>query len=124
MYETDQKALYRVYATFALVLLVLAAYACICIHTGRTSTNGLQGSTDREIGTAQEQQRQTGTEIGRATAEIGDAENSIGRVSEAINIGQQRARTVQEGIEECQNLTRECQDLATEGLNILGDIGG
>ena len=124
MYEPDQKALYRVYATFALVLLVLASYVCVCIHASRANTDGLQSSTDGEIGAIKEQQLQVGTEIGRAADKIGNAENSIDRVGEAISESRERAAALQAGIAECQSIARECQELATENLNIIGDIGG
>lgn len=124
MYEPDQKALYRVYATFALVLLVLASYVCVCIHASRANTDGLQSSTDGEIGAIKEQQLQVGTEIGRAADKIGNAENSIDRVGGTISESRERAAALQAGIAECQSIARECQELATENLNIIGDIGG
>lgn len=120
MYETDQKMLYRVYACFCLVLLCFTLYVGCA---GGAGTNGLQISTDREIGRIEEQQRQAGVEINRAGAEIESAENSIERASGAISHSQERARAVQAGIEECQKLTRQCQELAGANARLLAELG-
>lgn len=123
MYEADQKALYRIYAAFAVVLIALGAYVCFCIRAGGTDTNGLQSGTDREIGAVKEQQRQAGTEISRATDEVAAAENSIERAAGAISNSQGRAVVVQAGVEECQAILGECQALAGENASILGSLG-
>ena len=123
MYETDQKMLYRVYAAFAFVLIALGAYVCFCISAGGTGTNGLQNSTDREIGAIKEQQRQVDVEIGRAGAEVGAAEDAIGRAGRAVSNSQKRAASVQAGIKECQELARECQGLARANAKIIAELG-
>lgn len=123
MYETDQKALYRIYAAFAVVLIALGTYVCFCIRAGGTSTNGLQSSTDREIEAVESQQRQAGAEIGRAGAEISTAEKAIERASGAISHSQERAAIMQAGIEKCQELTRECKSLARANAKIIAELG-
>ena len=120
MYETDQKMLYRVYACFCLILLCITLYVGCA---GGAGTNGIQSSTDREIGAIKEQQRQVDVEIGRAGAEVGAAENSIERAAGAISNSQERARAVQAGVEECQELARECQDLARRNAKIIAELG-
>ena len=118
MYETDQKMLYRVYACFCLTMLCFALYVgCAC-----RNTTGVQNSTDREIGAAQEQQRQAGVEIGRAGAEISAAENSIERASGAISHSQERAAAMQEGLSECEAILKECQELAGRNAKIIGEL--
>lgn len=116
MYEADQKALYRIYAAFAVVLIALGAYVCFCIRAGGTDTNGLQSGTDREIGAVKEQQRQAGTEISRATDEVAAAENALGRAGE-------RAREVQEGLGECEAILKECQSLAGRNAELINELG-
>lgn len=123
MYETNQKALYRVYAAFTVVLIALGAYVCFCIGTSGAGTNRLQSSTDREIGRIEEQQRQIGIEIGRAGAEVGAAEDAIGRAGRAVSNSQKRAASVQAGIKECQELARECRDLARANAKIIAELG-
>ena len=120
MYETDQKMLYRVYACFCLILLCFTLYVGCA---GRAGTNGLQSSTDREIGRIEEQQRQAGAEISRAGAEIESAEDAISRAGGAVSNSQERARAVQAGIEECQELARECQGLARANAKIIAELG-
>ena len=107
-----------------LFLVVLGCFCWLLSVTGCRNPNGLQSSTDREIGAIKEQQLQAGTEIGRAADKIGNAENSIDRVGGAISESRERAAALQAGIAECQSIARECQELATENLNIIGDIGG
>lgn len=119
MYEADQKMLYRVYACFCLVLICFALYVgCAC-----RSTAGVQGSTDREIGRIESQQRQAGNEIGRATDEVAAAEDALGRASEAVESSQERARAVQAGVEECEKLARECQSLAKRNAELIDGLG-
>ena len=120
MYETDQKMLYRLYACFCLILLCFTLYVGCA---GGAGTNGLQSSTDREIGRIEEQQRQAGAEISRAGAEIESAEDAISRAGGAVSNSQERARTVQAGIEECQELARECQGLARANAKIIAEFG-
>ena len=120
MYETDQKMLYRVYACFCLILLCFALYVCCA---GGADSNGLQSSTDREIGAIEEKQRQIGIEISRAGTEIGAAENSIERAAGAVSNSQERAAAVQAGIKECQELARECQGLARANAKIIAEFG-
>lgn len=123
MYEADQKALYRIYATFAVVLIALGAYVCFCIRAGGTDTNGLQSGTDREIGAVKEQQRQAGAEISRAGDEVGAAENAVDRASGAVSSSQERAAAVQAGIEECQAILGECQELAGRNTELIDGLG-
>lgn len=120
MYETDQKMLYRVYACFCLIMLCFTLYVGCA---GGAGTNGLQSSTDREIGRIEEQQRQAGAEISRAGAEIESAEDAISRAGGAVSNSQERARAVQAGIEECQELARECQGLARANAKIIAELG-
>ena len=120
MYETDQKMLYRVYACFCLILLCFTLYVGCA---GGAGTNRLQGSTDREIGRIEEQQRQSGVEIGRAGAEIGAAENSIERAGGAVINSQERARAVQEELSECEDILKECQGLARANAKIITELG-
>ena len=120
MYETDQKMLYRVYACFCLILLCFTLYVGCA---GGAGTNGLQSSTDREIGRIEEQQRQAGAEISRAGAEIESAEDAIGRAGRAVSNSQKRATSVQAGIKECQELARECQGLARANAKIIAEFG-
>lgn len=123
MYETDQKMLYRVYVAFAFVLIALGAYVCFCISAGGTGANGLQNSTDREIGAVKEQQRQLGVEIGRVGAEVSAAEDALDRASGAVSDSQERARAVQAGVAECQKLARECQGLAKRNAELIDGLG-
>ena len=120
MYETDQKMLYRVYACFCLIMLCFTLYVGCA---GGAGTNGVQSSTDREIGRIEEQQRQAGAEISRAGAEIESAEDAISRAGGAVSNSQERARAVQAGIEECQELARECQGLARANAKIIAELG-
>ena len=120
MYEANQKMLYRVYACFCLVLLCFTLYVGC---TGGAGTNGLQSSTDREIGAIKEQQRQAGAEISRAGTEIGAAENAIDRAGGAVSNSQERARAMQAGIEECQKLAGECQELAAKNSELIDGLG-
>lgn len=119
MYEYNQKMLYRVYACFCLIMLCFTLYVGCA---GGAGTNGLQGSTDREIGRIKEQQRQIGAEISRAGAEIGAAEDALNRAGGAVESSQERARAVQAGVEECQELARECQDLARANAKIIAEL--
>ena len=120
MYEANQKMLYRVYACFCLIMLCFTLYVGCA---GGAGTKGVQGSTDREIGAAQEQQRQAGVEISRAGAEVESAENALDRASGAISHSQERATALQAGIEECQELTRQCQELARANAKIIAELG-
>lgn len=120
MYETDQKMLYRVYACFCLILLCFTLYVGCA---GGAGTNGLQSSTDREIGAIKEQQRQAGVEIGRAGSEVSAAEDALERAGRAVSNSQERARAVQAGIEECEKLTRQCQELAGANAKIIAELG-
>lgn len=120
MYEYNQKMLYRVYASFCLILLCFTLYVGCA---GGAGTNRLQSSTDREIGVIKEQQRQAGVEIGRAGAEISAAEDALSRAGGAVSNSQERARTVQAGIKECQELTRQCQELAGANAKIIAEFG-
>lgn len=120
MYEYNQKMLYRVYASFCLILLCFTLYVGCA---GGAGTNGLQSSTDREVGRIEEQQRQIGAEIGRAGAEISAAENSIERASGAISHSQERAAALQAGVEECEKLARECQSLAKRNAELIDGLG-
>lgn len=122
MYETNQKALYRVYAAFTVVLIALGAYVCLCIGTSGAGTNGVQGSADREIGRIEEQQRQIGIEIGRAGAEVGAAEDAIGRAGRAVSESRERAAALQAGVAECQKLARECQELAARNAELIDEF--
>ena len=120
MYEYNQKMLYRVYASFCLILLCFTLYVGCA---GGAGTNGLQSSTDREIGAIKEQQRQAGAEIGRAGTEIGAAENSIERAGGAISHSQERAAAMQEGLSECEAILKECQGLARANAKIIAELG-
>lgn len=120
MYEANQKMLYRVYACFCLVLLCFTLYVGC---TGGAGTNGLQSSTDREIGAIKEQQRQAGAEISRAGAEVESAEDALDRAAGAISNSQERARAVQAGLSECEKLARECQGLARANAKIIAELG-
>ena len=120
MYETDQKMLYRVYACFCLIMLCFTLYVGCA---GGAGTNGLQSSTDREIGRIEEQQRQVGAEISRAGAEVVAAEDALGRAGRAVSNSQKRAASVQAGIKECQELARECQGLARANAKIIAELG-
>ena len=120
MYEANQKMLYRVYACFCLVLLCFTLYVGC---TGGAGTNGVHGSTDREIGAIKEQQRQAGVEIGRAGTEIESAEDAISRAGGAVSNSQERARAVQEGLSECEKLARECQELAAKNSELIDGLG-
>ena len=120
MYEYNQKMLYRVYACFCLILLCFTLYVGCA---GGAGTNGLQSSTDREIGAIKEQQRQVDVEIGRVGAEIESAEDALGRAGGAVSDSQERARAVQAGIEKCQELARECQGLARANAKIIAELG-
>ena len=120
MYECNQKMLYRVYACFCLILLCFTLYVGCA---GGAGTNGVQGSADREIGAAQEQQRQAGAEISRAGAEIGAAEDAIERASGAVSNSQERARAVQKGLSECEAILKECQELAGRNAKIIDELG-
>ena len=120
MYETDQKMLYRLYACFCLILLCFTLYVGCA---GGAGTNGLQSSTDREIGRIEEQQRQAGAEISRAGAEIESAEDALDRAGGAVGNSQERARAVQAGVVECQELARECQGLARANAKIIAELG-
>ena len=110
-------------SSIVLFLVVLGCFCWLLSVTGCRNSSGLQSSIDREIGAAQEQQRQSGAEISRAGAEIESAENSIERASGAVSNSQERAGAVQEGIEECQNLTRECQELAGANAKLIDGLG-
>ena len=120
MYETDQKMLYRVYACFCLIMLCFTLYVGCA---GGAGTNGLQSSTDREVGRIEEQQRQADAEISRVGTEIGAAEDAIGRAGRAVGNSQKRAASVQAGIKECQELARECQGLARANAKIIAEFG-
>ena len=120
MYEANQKMLYRVYACFCLVLLCFTLYVGC---TGGAGTNGLQSSTDREIGAIKEQQRQAGAEISRAGAEIGAAEDAIERAGGAVSNSQERAAAMQEGLSECEAILKECQELAGRNAKIIAELG-
>ena len=109
-------------SSIVLFLVVLGCFCWLLSVTGCRNSNGLQSSTDREIGRIEEQQRQAGVEISRAGAEISAAENSIERASGAISHSQERAAALQAGIEECQQLTRECQSLAKRNAELIDGL--
>ena len=110
-------------SSIVLFLVVLGCFCWLLSVTGCRNYNGLHGSTDREIGRIEEQQRQAGAEVSRAGAEIESAEDAIGRAGRAVSNSQERAGAVQEGIEECQNLTRECQGLAERNAELIDGLG-
>ena len=115
MYETDQKALYRVYAAFALVLIALGAYVCFCISADGTSTNGLQSDTDREIGATQEQQRQIADEISGVRNANSDAQNAVERAEAAVDRSKKAAlRTSNEKLQSAENSLNEMQQSLTK----------
>lgn len=119
MYEYNQKMLYRVYACFCLVLLCFTLYVGCA---GGAGTNGLQSSTDREIGAIKEQQRQIDVEIGRAGAEIESAEDSLSRAGGAVSNSQERAAAMREGLSECEKLAHECQKLAKRNAELIDGL--
>ena len=110
-------------SSIVLFLVVLGCFCWLLSVTGCRNPNRLQGSTDREIGRIEEQQRQAGAEISRAGAEIESAEDAIGRAGRAVSNSQKRAASVQAGIKECQELARECQGLARANAKIIAELG-
>ena len=110
-------------SSIVLFLVVLGCFCWLLSVTGCRNPNGLQGSTDREIGRIEEQQRQAGVEINRAGAEIESAENSIERASGAISHSQERAAAMQEGLRECEKLAHECQNLAKRNAELMDGLG-
>ncbi len=121
MYETDQKALYRVYAAFALVLIALGAYVCFCISADGTSTNGLQSDTDREIGATQEQQRQIADEISGVRNANSDAQNAVERAEAAVDRSKNAADQIASSIEDIQRKVAECRKLAERNAAIFDE---
>ena len=110
-------------SSIVLFLVVLGCFCWLLSVTGCRNPNGLQGSTDREIGRVEEQQRQIGIEIGRAGAEVGAAEDALDRAGGAISHSQERARTVQAGLSECEAILKECQGLARANAKIIAELG-
>ena len=109
-------------SSIVLFLVVLGCFCWLLSVTGCRNPNRLQGSTGREIGRIEEQQRQAGAEISRAGAEISAAEDSIERASGAISHSQERAAAMQEGVEECEKLARECQGLAKRNAELIDGL--
>ena len=110
-------------SSIVLFLVVLGCFCWLLSVTGCRNPNGLQSSTDREIGAIKEQQRQADAEISRAGTEIGAAENSIERAGGAVESSQERARAVQAGLSECEAILKECQELAGRNAKIIDELG-
>ena len=109
-------------SSIVLFLVVLGCFCWLLSVTGCRNPNRLQGSTDREIGRIEEQQRQAGAEISRAGAEIEFAEDALNRAGRAVESSQERARAVQEGLSECEAILKECQELAGRNAKIIGEL--